>query len=156
MRCSRSTLILLGFVALLLGGAIYLTSRPPTVFSQALEAIGVPTHNPPRAVSWSGNLPALIHPFSFAMLTIGILGLEGRRSMLLVCLMWFVIGATFEIGQHAALAPQLEQLILQVESNAYWAQVLAHYFREGTFDLLDLLHVALGSAGAYGVAVKVC
>ena len=92
------------------------------------------------------NLPSFIHAFSFILITAG-LTIYQRRHALLICLSWFLVDSAFELGQHvitetSAVIPSWFSGVLVLENTK-------NYFAQGTFDLNDLIAVALGAVIAY-------
>jgi len=139
---------MIGLAALSIGLMVYLSDRAPdsafllqviggkSPFSEASHLFG----------PISGQLPAFLHVFAFALLTTGVLGC-GTRGALFVCLFWLIVDVLFEVGQVAG------NPVVGNHSGAFnttfGSEVVGNFFRFGTFDPLDLLAMALGAVAAW-------
>ncbi len=137
---------------LALGAGVYLLARDwSTVYLlQGLAAAG-PDGPLVDAGRWGGSLPSFAHVFAFSLLTALLLGGGAGRTGL-ACAFWAVVDGLFELGQLPALAlaatPLTDRLAgLPVLGN------LGPYLQRGQFDVLDLLAIAAGAAGAWFIAV---
>ncbi len=96
-----------------------------------------------------GNyLPSFVHVYAFILLTAAVAGFSKTR-LIRICATWFAIAFLFEVAQHPALSP-----IIAVAVPAWFMGIpildnTAAYFLNGTFDILDLLSIALGTIAAY-------
>ena len=146
MRAVERIQIVIGVAALSMGLMVYLYDRPPGSV-MLLEAMGAGAVSEVGLFgSISGQLPAFIHVFAFALLTTGLLGCRSRGAFF-VCMFWLVINVLFELGQ------VVENSATTNGSGAFNAifgpGVLGEFFRSGTFDPLDLLAMALGAIAAF-------
>lgn len=143
--------ILIGFCGLVIGLLVYLVSRPPE-FTYFIWASGLKISlydRLPNLFGWLGDvLPAFLHPFSFSLLTAGVLCCR-RRGILYTCVIWFLIDLTFELGQkYSALTSRLlpDALVgIPVLENA------KGFFTRGTFDPLDIASIGVGCFAAFFV-----
>ena len=76
--------------------------------------------------------------YIFTALIIG----QTSRAALYASLTWFFIDISFEIGQHAAVAPSVASALSPIGS-------FTSYFTAGTFDPLDMASIGVGAALAY-------
>ena len=138
--------ILIGVACLLLGSLVYLVDRPPdqTYFIYT----GISLYNIlPNIFGSTGNfIPAFIHVFSFILITAGLIFCK-KRGYLIICFSWFLIDCTFELGQKFYTFPI--KIIPQWFTNISLLENTENYFIHGTFDLIDITAIALGSITAY-------
>jgi len=84
------------------------------------------------------------------LLTVGLMSCR-KKGCLLICLGWFFLDCTFELGQKfnvwAATAVPDWFIKIPVLENS------ANYFVSGTFDYLDLAAITIGAALAYFVSL---
>jgi hypothetical protein len=151
MQRINKTQILIGTIGLLIGSLIYLINRPPDqtyfVFSSPIN-ISLSNTIPNVFGSIGGTLPAFIHVFSFILITAGLIFCN-KRGYLIICLSWFLIDCAFEMGQkystwYAGIIPCWFDGIPFLENTK-------NYFLQGTFDVIDLAAIALGTIIAYFV-----
>ena len=143
--------ILIGLLGLILGSLVYIVDRPPDqsyfVFNSGIN-ISLFNTFPNLFGSLGNSLPALIHVFSFILITAGLMGRQ-KRVYLIIGLSWFCVDCAFEFGQKydafaAKLIPSCFQGIPFLENTQ-------NYFLQGTFDFIDLAAIAMGAATAYFV-----
>jgi len=143
--------LLIGLGGLFLGTLVYLIDRPPEAtyfihFSRVkISLYGIL----PNVFGAIGNsLPDFLHVFSFILLTAGLLSWQ-KRGALVICLGWFFIDFTFELFQ------KFNALLLKIIPEWFrgipFLENTENYFKQGTFDLLDLIAISLGTITAYFV-----
>jgi hypothetical protein len=127
---------------------VYLIDRPPgaTYFVSSLTP-HFSLHNilPNLFGSIGKILPGFVHVFSFALITAGLLGCQ-KKGCLIVCLVWFGINSTFELGQNfdtlcLSIVPDIFAGIPLLEN-------IGNFFQQGTFDFFDLVAMAAGGTVA--------
>ena len=93
--------VLIGLATLLLGSLVYLIDRSPDQTYFVYRIINIDLHNIlPNLFGIVGNsLPAFIHPFSFILITAGLISCE-KRGYFIICLSWFLVDCAFELGQN--------------------------------------------------------
>jgi hypothetical protein len=141
--------ILIGLIALFVGLMVYLVDRPPeqTYFIyKSGSAFSLHLVLPPLFGPLGKILPAFIHVFSFALLTVGILACN-KRGCVAACIVWLSVDVAFELGQRfgvwsSTLVPSWFEGIPLLENTA-------NYFVFGTFDVMDLAAIVVGSVAAY-------
>ena len=135
--------IIAAFVALSLGLMIYLLSRDPqqVYFLSYIKALQNGSKKPGIL---SDFLPSLLHTYAFVLLTVAVLSASLAQTRL-TCIFWFFLEGMFEIGQHKAIADHLSEYL----GSIHFPEVSAEYFLNGTFDLLDIVAIAIGACMAY-------
>lgn len=147
----NSVQILIGLGGLSFGTLVYLIDRPPEAtyfihFSRIkISLYGIL----PNVFGVIGNsLPDFLHVFSFILLTAGLLSWR-KRGSIVICLGWFSIDFIFELFQKFnALALRI---IPEWFKGIPFLENTENYFTQGTFDLLDLIAISLGTVTAYFV-----
>lgn len=134
-------------LALTIGLLVYLLDRQPQ-HTYFLSHVFTPDRAPYALFGVAGNyLPAFLHVYAFVLLTVAIAG-SANAQLVRIGAAWFIIATLFEFGQHPALSPFLAAAL-----PAWFAYVpvldnSASYFLNGTFDVLDILSIALGTVAA--------
>ncbi|OQY17660.1 MAG: hypothetical protein DRG35_06335 [Deltaproteobacteria bacterium] len=141
--------ILIGVAGLSLGTFVYVIDRPPeATYFIYFSKINVSLYNTfPNVFGVIGNsLPDLLHVFSFILLTAGLLSCQ-KKCSIIVCISWFSVDFLFEIFQKYNAMP------LEIIPNWFKAipflENTENYFKQGTFDIADLIAIALGAVVAY-------
>jgi hypothetical protein len=143
--------VLIGAAALLIGALIYVVDRAPhqTYFIYSTSASTSLYKTLPNVFGLLGNsLPAFIHVFAFALITAGVISC-GKRGWLIVCLSWFLIDSAFEFGQKYSA-----WTVNYIPNTFAGIPVLENakaFFLRGTFDVHDLVAMAMGAITAYAV-----
>lgn len=141
------TRISVAILILVLGTAVYVLDRPAGA-APFFDPVSF-SHWFPRIFGQLGeNLPTFSHVFGFSLLTAAWLG-GGRRVGLGVCLGWWFVDTVFELGQHAAVAQRVFDLLPDGLGSVPILSLAERYFLFGTFDTGDLLSIGLGAIGAY-------
>lgn len=143
--------VLIGAAALLIGALIYVVDRAPhqTYFIYSTSANTSLYKILPNVFGFLGNsLPAFIHVFAFALITAGVVSC-GKRGWLIICFSWFLIDSAFEFGQKFStwtvnfIPGSFESIPILENTKAF--------FLQGTFDVNDLVAMAIGAITAYAV-----
>jgi len=151
MQRINKTQILIGAIGLFIGLLVYLIDRPPdqTYFVYS-SPINISLFNIiPNLFGLIGNsLPAFIHVFSFILITAGLIFCN-KKGYLIICLFWFLVDGTFEVGQKfntwsSSITPDWFTGIPFLEN-------IKNYFLHGSFDFIDLAAIAFGTVIAYFV-----
>ncbi len=144
--------LLLAAAALLLGVAVYALDRPAgqlTLISASLVEL------PGTALSFGRlghNLPTFVHALAFGLLTAAVLDVRSKVGALTVCLVWGVVDAAFELGQAGTWAANWVEALPGLGTLPA-TQALQRYFAVGTYDVGDLVSIALGSLAALSVII---
>ena len=144
---ARTVQVSIGIGALLLGVMVYVVDRSPGsayfvpswlsmsgYFSQSFGIIG-------------NYLPTFVHPFAFILLTASLVEPK-KRNLVFVCLLWFTTDSLFELAQMTAVAQWVVKILPEF-TNMPVLENIQNYFMRGTFDVLDLLSIILGTTAAY-------
>lgn len=145
--------VLLGILFFLIGALVYLIDRPPrnTYFFNHYKFIETMYNTIPAFFGPLGNhLPDFIHPFSFILITAGIISC-GKTGYRAICLSWFVIDCVFEFGQK--YSTQFIKFVPEWFSGIPFLEAFEIYFKKGTFDTYDLAAIFAGSVTAYFVLI---
>lgn len=140
--------VLIASVALALGLLVYLLDRRPEHVYFLSHGL-VLAHGQHPLFGVVGNfLPTFVHVYAFILLTAAIAG-STRARVIGICAAWFVVASLFELAQLPAVAS-----VIVAAVPAWFARVpildnTAAYFLNGTFDVRDLLSIALGTVAAY-------
>ncbi len=141
--------IFIGVTGLFVGSLVYLIDRPPDqtyfVYSSKIDISLFNTIS--NLFGGIGNsLPDFLHVFSFILITAGLIYCQ-KRGYLIICLSWFLIDCAFELGQKYHTWPS--RMIPDWFAGIPFLENTENYFRKGTFDILDLIAIAFGTATAY-------
>jgi hypothetical protein len=143
--------VLIGLGGLIIGTLVYLIDRPPeATYFIHFNSIRISLYGIlPGVFGVIGiSLPDFLHVFSFILITAGILPWR-RKGALVICLGWFFIDLAFELCQKFnALALRM---VPEWFKGIPFLENTENYFRQGTFDFLDVIAISLGTAAAYFV-----
>jgi len=143
--------ILIGVGGLILGSLVYLIDRPPDqTYFLFFSKINISLFNTiPNLFGVIGNtLPDFLHVFSFILITAGLFSCK-KRGYLIICLSWFFVDAAFELCQKFNTLPL--RIIPDWFEGIPFLENTKNYFQRGTFDMLDLVAIAVGTTAAYFV-----
>lgn len=143
------TQILTGIGALVPGILVYISDRPEqkTYFIHKLH-IHL-QHRLPNIFGPLGkNLPDFIHPFSFILITAGLMACR-RKEYRIICLGWLGVNISFELGQKYRSLPVAA--IPQWFAGIPFLENAEAFFSRGTYDVSDMAAMALGTIAAYAV-----
>ena len=141
------THVSLASAILVLGTLVYVLDRPAQS-APLFSVISLSAQAAPVFGAVGQSFPTFAHVFAFSLLTAVLLG-SSRRAAYRACMGWFTVDTAFELGQHAAIATTLADLI---PTSLADTPILIHtrnYFVSGTFDPHDLFSIAVGALSAY-------
>ena len=96
-----------------------------------------------------GNyLPTFIHVYVFILLTAVIVA-ASPAQIILICASWFAIDSFFEVAQITPFAQWIVGHTPSWFSGLPFLENTSTYFQAGTFDILDLVSIAIGTIAAY-------
>jgi hypothetical protein len=96
-----------------------------------------------------GNyLPTFIHVYAFILLTV-VVAVPSLTKLIPVCLAWFTIDSLFEFAQLTPIAKWIGSHAPTWFSGIPFLENTADYFLRGTFDVFDLISIAIGTLAAY-------
>jgi len=142
---------IVALVALLLGIVVYLLDRQAesVYFMSDWMALG---DDQSSVFGLLGqHIPTFVHVYTFILLTMALVvpADRYRQFLLPVCLGWFVVDSLFEIAQIDFIAQRIAGWLPDWFANVPFLENTASYFIVGTFDVLDLLSIGLGTLAAY-------
>jgi len=143
--------ILIGLSVLVFGTLVYVVDRPPdqTYFVHK-SFVNISLHDTlPNLFGFIGNsLPAFIHVFSFILITASLMSCR-KKGYFFICLSWFLVDCTFELGQ------KFNSLFLKIIPSWFagipFLENAKNYLLHGTFDPVDLAAFTIGAIVAYFV-----
>lgn len=94
------------------------------------------------------HLPTFVHVYAFTLLTVAV-AVPSICKLPTVCLTWFTIDSLFEIGQIDPIAHWIGYHTPQAFSAIPVLNNIENYFLHGTFDVIDVLSIVLGTLAAY-------
>jgi hypothetical protein len=146
----------IGVLGLLIGAAVYVIDRPPDrtyLFNLLPIWLSGYSTGPRLFTIVGGSLPSFIHALSFSMITSS---LYPPKTLIYasICLTWLFIGVIFELGQGPG--KWIVQLIPECIDRIPCIGSIRDYFVLGTFDVLDLLAVFLGSSTGFFLLLLTC
>lgn len=141
--------IMLGIAGLGLGALIYLVDRPPELVYFISENNSFYTGYMTVFGSLGQHLPTFLHPFSFSLITAGVLVCHSTRCIALVGLVWFAIDLIFELGQTTSVSTALVEYIPAWFDQVVVLENMIDYLNFGTYDLKDVVSIAIGSLIAF-------
>jgi hypothetical protein len=145
--------VFIGLSALFLGAFVYLCDRAPgSVYfvSHSLSGLSFFVKGHRLFGGFGEHLPSLIHVFAFSLITWGLLE-EKNGGGTGVCLFWFTVDTMFELGQ--AFPTKASSLCPSFLGGLPFFENTAAFFRNGTYDPLDIASFAAGALLARVVIV---
>lgn len=146
--------VLIAIIALSIGLLVYLLDRQPDRVYFLSHGLSLVHGRHPLFGVMGDHLPTFVHVYAFISLTVAIAGSSNTR-LLRICTLWFVIASLFECGQHPLLAPRIAAALPAWFAHVPILDNTAAFFLKGTFDLLDLWSIALGTVAGYLTAVLI-
>lgn len=134
--------------ALLIGVLVYLIDRPPGSVYLIPEGLSVAGQNSVVFGVIGNHLPTLVHVYAFIILTAVIMA-PSPNQVMLICVIWFLIDALFELAQIDAIAKWLVSYIPSWFEGIPVLENTSNFFSYGTFDILDILSITIGAIAAY-------
>jgi len=130
------------------GLSVYLFDRPADRIYFVPDGWSLSLGNGQLFGSIGAHLPSFVHVIVFILIT-GALLAPCRFRIASICLLWFGTESLFELAQHDVIAVRIAAIVPNwFEGKIFLENTTAH-FLNGTFDLLDIVSIALGSGVAY-------
>lgn len=137
--------IVIALFVLSIGVLVYLLDRQPGSVYFIPEWFSL-TGNPGSIFGYIGNhLPTFIHVYVFILLTVSTTAVSVSHA----CILWFVIDSLLEIAQLTTVANWIAENIPAWFAGIPFFENTASYFKNGTFDVLDIVSIVLGTVAAY-------
>lgn len=147
MERSNKILLLFGVLGLFSGVLFYIISRPNSIYlNQIISIQSILISHKIRFFAFiQDSFPAFIHPFSFSLITMGILA-ETKFDRIMICSIFLIMNLVFEMGQYFKGA-----LVFMKEYYPPFP-ALYNYFSLGTYSHEDMVFMIIGSLAAYTTA----
>jgi len=149
IRLENKKQFLIGLISLIMGIIFYFTFRPDMSSYLQSKFVKIDTlfGNYSNLLGQLGDsLPEFIHPFAFSLLSMGAIA-NTRKARILICMIFFLINLLFELSQkYAAL---ITIYIPNWFNKLFILENTKNYFIKGTFSILDLIVIFLGSIMAF-------
>jgi len=139
---------LLAVVFLTFGLSVYLFDRPADRIYFVPDGWNLSLGNGQLFGAIGAHLPSFVHVAVFILITAAILA-PWRFRIASICLLWFGIDSLFELAQHDVIAPRIAAIVPNWFDGKFFLENTTAHFLNGTFDLLDIVSIALGSVVAY-------
>jgi len=141
------TQVAIGLCVLVVGALVYVLDRSSTSVP-FFSAVSLADTLPPIFGQLGQSLPTFAHVFAFSILTAAWFG-GGRKTGFAAGLTWFGLDSAFEVGQHPQIADSLLRFMPGWLDSIPILNQAESYFVLGTFDVWDLISIAVGAALAY-------
>jgi hypothetical protein len=138
----------MGLLMLLLGVLVYLTARPAETVPGLLTPLSVSHAISGDWKHFTNSIPTFAHTAAFILLMMALLKTRPRRAAV-ICTLWLLLEALFEVGQHEAVSASFAAAVPDWWEELPGLQGTRGYFLRGTFDPLDLVSIGFGGLVAY-------
>lgn len=133
---------------LAIGILVYLLDREPGSVYFIPDWISLANSLSPISGQIGHHLPTFVHVYVFILLTTATL-IRPLVRLTAICFIWFAIDSLFEIAQIATIAQWIAGIVPAWFAGMPFLENTASYFLAGTFDILDLVSIAVGTIVAY-------
>ena len=134
--------------ALAVGVLVYLLDRQPTSVYFIPDWITLANNLNPIFGEIGNYLPTFIHVYAFILLTTIIVA-PSPAWIIPICAAWFAVDSLFELAQFTPIDQWIAGNVPDWFASIPFLENTSAYFISGTFDFLDLLSIAAGTAAAY-------
>lgn len=134
--------------ALVVGVVVYLIDRHPASVYFIPDWITLANNFSPIFGEIGNYLPTFIHVYVFILLTAVVVAASPTR-IILICASWFAIDGLFEIAQIVPIAQRIGGQAPSWFSGLPFLENTSTYFQAGTFDILGLVSITMGTIAAY-------
>jgi len=145
---------IIGMLTLSVGAIFYVLARPTgqTYFvSKTGLDFSFYDSFPALFILFGNSLPTFIHVFSFILLTASLFYCS-RQSYFYICLFWLFVDSIFELGQRYGKI--VSEAIPGRFASIPFLENCKNYFLRGSFDLMDIVSIFLGTLSAYLVLLS--
>ena len=149
----RSTLFIIGVLALIFGSIEYFAGRPDSIvhFQLYLSNVSTAPVVPDIFGSLGNYAPTFFHAFSFSLISISLLTSWFTKEFL--CIFWFFLDSLLELGQLIITRSLVSKIIPDSLSANAVINSIVDFFEYGTYDSFDILSIFLGCLIAYLIGV---
>jgi len=144
----QSELLIIAIAALGVGVLVYVFERNPEYIYFLPSWLSLNSMTGSIFGSIGNYLPTFIHVYAFILLTVFV-AVPVVTKLIPVCLAWFTIDSLFEVAQLNPIAEWVGNHTPAWFNGIPYLENTSDYFLMGTFDVLDLVSIALGSVAAY-------
>ena len=130
------------------GVLVYLLDRQPTSVYFIPDWVALANNLNPIFGEIGHYLPTFIHVYVFILLTTIIVA-PSSAWIISICAAWFVVDSLFELAQFTPIDQWIAGNVPDWFTGIPFLENTSAYFIAGTFDVLDLLSIAAGTAAAY-------
>lgn len=145
---AQSLLVFIALVLLVLGCSIYLFDRPAERVYFLPDDWNSITANGASFGVIGRHFPGFAHVVAFILIS-GALLAPWRIKNAWICLSWLAADGLFELGQHDWVSIRIAATLPAWFDDVVVLENSANYFLNGTFDMLDMLSIAIGALFAY-------
>ena len=131
-----------------IGVLVYLLDRQPSNVYFIPDWVSIVDSLNPIFGQVGNILPTFIHVYVFILLTVIIITPSPVR-VFRICVIWFSVDSLFELAQLTPIAHLIAEHVPAWFIGIPFLENTAAYFLAGTFDILDLISIAMGSVTAY-------
>lgn len=135
-------------IAVAIGVLVYLFDRQPSSVYLIPDWISLANSLALVFGQIGHHLPTFVHVYAFILLTV-VVAVPSITKLIPVCLAWFTLDSLFEAAQLSPIAQWIGSHTPTWFSGIPFIENTASYFLMGTFDMFDLLSIALGTLAAY-------
>lgn len=135
-------------LALGIGVLVYLLDRQPSDVYFIPDWVSIADSLNPIFGQVGNNLPTFIHVYVFILLTVIIIT-PSPVMVFRICVIWFSVDSLFELAQLTPIAYLIAEHIPAWFIGIPFLENTATYFLAGTFDILDIISIAMGTVTAY-------
>jgi len=145
---TRYEISIIAIITLCIGVLVYVLDRQVESVYFLTEWLSL-NNKPIDFFGSVGNyLPTFIHVYAFILLTVAVAAPSVINSVF-ACIAWFTIDSLFEVGQIDSIAQWILLHTPDWFSGIPFLENTTDYFLSGTFDVLDLVSIAIGAIAAY-------
>ena len=134
--------------ALAVGVLVYLLDRQPMSVYFIPDWISLANNLNPIFGEIGNYLPTFIHVYAFILLTTIIVA-PSPAWIIPICAAWFSVDSLFELAQITPIDQWIAGNVPDWFTGIPFLENTSAYFIAGTFDLLDLFSIAVGTIFAY-------
>lgn len=138
----------LGIGALGVGVLVYVFDRQPELIYFLPGWLSLNSHLDGLFGSIGNHLPTFLHVYAFILLTV-VVATPSITKLIPICLAWFTLDTLFEVAQIDAIAQWIALHTPGWFAGIPFLENTSNYFLFGTFDVVDLLSITVGTIAAY-------
>jgi hypothetical protein len=145
---NRKYLLILAVAALSVGALVYLVDRQSEHIYFIPKVLTLADGLGPLFGRIGNSLPSFLHVYAFILITVVVIG-NGPVLTPILCITWFSVENMFEAAQHSGIAYRVLEHVPKWFQGIPFLENTSAYFQAGTFDILDVISISLGTFAAY-------